>query len=88
MAALDEYSGSSVSLDQPANDMVPITPNDSTDLVTMSKALYITGAGNIVVITKAGQERTIAVPANFILPLRVSRVKDTNTTATGIWAFV
>ena len=88
MPAVDNYATSHVSLDQPASDMVPITPSDGTDLVTMCKALYIEVAGNISVVTKDGNTRTIAVPDNFILPLRVSRVRSTSTTATGIWAFV
>ncbi|MGI9159847.1 MAG: spike base protein, RCAP_Rcc01079 family [Saprospiraceae bacterium] len=88
MPALDNYDRSAVALDAPADDMVPLTPSDSTDLVTMSKALYVTVAGNIEVITRAGNTRVIAVPANFILPLRITRLKASSTTATGVWAFV
>jgi len=88
MPALDEYGGSAVALDAPANDLVPVSPHATDELDTMAKALYIVGAGDIVIVTRAGNSRTVAVPANFILPVRVKAVRASGTTATGIWAFV
>jgi hypothetical protein len=72
-------------------DMVPVTPNDSTDNVgsgNVAIGLYITVSGNVVFLTKDGVERTITVPNNFYLVCSVSRVKATGTTATGIHAMV
>jgi hypothetical protein len=72
-------------------DMVPVTPNDSTDNVgsgNVAIGLYVTVSGNVTFLTKDGVERTIAVPNNFYLVCSVSRVKSTGTTATGIHAMV
>jgi len=72
-------------------DMVPVTPNDSTDNVgtgNVAIGLYVTVSGNVTFLTKDGVERTITVPNNFYLVCSVSRVKSTGTTATGIHAMV
>lgn len=49
-------------------------------------SLYITGAGNLTVITVFGNKITIPVLANSFLDLQVIRVFATGTTATGIIA--
>lgn len=72
-------------------DMVPVTPNDSTDNVgtdNVAVGLYVTVSGNVTFLTKDGVERTVTVPNNFYLVCSVSRVKSTGTTATGIHALV
>ena len=48
--------------------------------------LLIGGSGNVAVITAAGDTVTLPVVAGMVLPLRVSRVLSTNTTATPIVA--
>ena len=71
-------------------DMIPVTPNDSTDNVgdgNIAIGLYITTAGNVVFQNKDGIERTVSVPDNFYLVCSVKRV-TTNTSATGIHALV
>lgn len=88
MPATDNYQGSAVAVDQPADDMVPVTPSDSVDLDIMAKALYVTMGGAVAIVTRAGNVRTVTVPNNFILPVRASRINSTGTTASGIWAFV
>lgn len=68
----------------PATDAVSVTPSDSTEYDPPLRSLYITAAGNISVRTVAQTTITIAVPANFLLPLAVDKVNATNTTSTGI----
>jgi hypothetical protein len=64
---------------------VAITKSDTT-VFDLTKALYITGTGNVVVVYQDGSEDTFtAVPANTILPLSVIKVKEA-TSATGIKA--
>lgn len=64
-----------------------VTPADGTDLVTMSRALWIGGAGNIVLVTQDGSTITLkGVQAGTLIPIRATRVKATNTTATDIVA--
>lgn len=72
--------------DSPASFAAAVTPNDSTDLTTWPRALFVAGAGDIAVLM-AGDGAAVTftgVPAGTILPVRVKRVKSTGTTATGI----
>lgn len=72
-------------------DLYPVTPNDSANNVgdgNVAIGLYVETAGNVVFVNKSGDERTVAVPANFYLMSSVARVKSTGTTATGIHAVV
>jgi hypothetical protein len=81
----DQHSGFVEGLTSPADNATAVTPSDSTDLAYTSRALYIGGAGNLVVTMAGGGDVTFsAVPAGSILPIRVSRVKATSTTATSI----
>lgn len=49
--------------------------------------LYVGGAGDVDIITAAGDEVTLTgVLAGSFIPVQVTRVKDTSTTATGIIA--
>ena len=76
-------------LDSPADDFFTITPSDSTDVTDITRAIFVTGAGDISCITRSGNTRTWAgVPASTLLPIRVSRVRATGTTATGIIGLV
>ena len=81
----DQHSSFVEGLTSPADNAAAVTPSDSTDLAFTSRALYVGGAGNIVVTMAGGGDVTFtAVPAGSILPIRVSRVKSTSTTATSI----
>lgn len=75
-------------LNGPAYDLVPVTPSDSADLSQIALALYVETAGTVVYTSVAGNQRTTKVAAFSILPVGVSRVLATGTTATGIQAFV
>ena len=71
----------------PANSFVAVTPSDTVDLTPPARALYVGGAGNVVVINAAGTAVTfIGVAAGSILPIRTTRVNSTSTTATSIVA--
>lgn len=85
MPATDPWDQLNLGPDAPATNAVAVTPDDATDLTVTSRALYVGGAGNVVVIMDGGQTVTFTgVPAGTILPIRVSRVKSTSTTATSI----
>jgi hypothetical protein len=68
----------------PAGDALIVTPSDSVDLEQPCRAFYAAVAGNISVITEAGNTRLVPVGAFFVLPLAVTRIRATGTTATGI----
>lgn len=71
----------------PAMEAAAVTPNDSTDLPNgICRALYIGGAGSVVVDTANSTSVTFAgLTAGSILPLNVKRVR-TASTATSIVA--
>jgi hypothetical protein len=60
-----------------------ITPSDTADSVNY-RAVYVGGAGNLKVTTKTGTDTTLAVIAGQVIPIAVTRVFSTGTTATGI----
>lgn len=61
-----------------------VTPSDSTDLPRPGQ-LYIGGTGNVNVITVGGDALIFhGLPAGSVLPVLVSRVLSTSTTATNM----
>lgn len=84
----DVYESWRAGLDSPALGAFPVTPNDSTDLATTARALYVGGAGNVSIDDLSGRTAVVftAVPAGMILPVRAKRVRATGTTATNIVA--
>lgn len=72
-------------LESPASYAAAITPNDSTDLSDVPRALYCTGDGTVRVTMRGGGSAVdLPMIAGVALPVRVSRVWATGTTATGI----
>jgi hypothetical protein len=69
-----------------------VTPNDSEDNIADGNAiaigLFIDNGGVIVFTDVDGNEVTVAVPDSFYLNCSVARVKNTGTTATGIFALI
>ncbi len=76
------------SLSGPATDILPVTPNDSTDLSEVAIALYVETGGTLSLVTVRGGARTIAVADRSILPVGVRKVNATGTSASGIHAMV
>lgn len=71
----------------PAENAIAVTPDDDTDLEFTTRAVLIGGGGDIeVVMAGAGNTVVMTVADGAFLPIRVSRIKATNTTATGIVA--
>jgi hypothetical protein len=83
----DDFSGNQRSPQGPYTKAVAVTPNDSTDLADVASALYIGGAGAVKVTTAGGTDVTLSgALVGTILPVRVTRVWSTGTTATNIVA--
>lgn len=73
--------------DTPANGAETVTPSDTVNLTNTSRGLYVGGTGNVAVVMKDGTTATfVAVPAGAILPIRITRVNSTSTTATSMVA--
>lgn len=85
MSNLQTMTGDIASM-TPATRAAAVTPNDSTDLATDARALYIGTTGNVSVITAGGDTVTFTAVPVGLLPVSVSRVRSTGTTASNILA--
>lgn len=72
----------------PAWDVIPVTPSDTVDFAVPIRAIRVTGAGNVVVVTPSGAVRTCAFAAGETRNIRATRINSTSTTATGIEGLV
>lgn len=74
----------------PAFDAFALTPSDTNNFVAQSlpptmRALYVGVTGDLTVVTFGGNTITFkAVPVGMLIPLVVTQIKATNTTATNI----
>lgn len=70
----------------PARNATAVTPHDSNALANVSKALYVGGAGNIAcrLVDDSSDVTFSGIPVGTILPIRVTHVRSTSTTATNI----
>lgn len=85
MPATDLFSTRQDALADPCDNAFAITPSDSTDFAYVTRGIYVGGAGNIAAVMKDGSVVTFSgAAAGTVLPLRVSRVNSTNTTATNL----
>ncbi|MCM2396971.1 hypothetical protein NBH19_12905 [Rhizobium sp. S95] len=85
----DRFSNVHPSLSGPASTGFAILPDDDVDLVETTRGLYLGSGGDIAVVMASGASIVLtSVPGGSILPLRVSRVLDTGTTADGIVGLV
>lgn len=80
------FSNRTPSLNGPATDIQPVTPDDATDLPDVAVALYVESGGAISLVSAAGATRSVSVPDHSILPVGVARVMASGTTASGIHA--
>jgi len=85
----DNYNTYKPGLTSPANKAFTITPNDVSELEEVTRALYVGSSGDISLIMKSGQTIIFSgVSAGSILPIRVSHINSTNTTASNIIGLV
>ncbi|MGJ8582762.1 MAG: spike base protein, RCAP_Rcc01079 family [Marinosulfonomonas sp.] len=76
------------SLAGPATDILPVSPDDVTELPDVAIALYIETGGTLSLLTARGGQRSVSVADHSILPVGTRRVNASGTTATGIHAMV
>lgn len=90
MPATKPFFAESDSIMSPAIKLVSITPNDSTDLTTAVRSIYVGVGGDVCLIDTAGNTVThIGAPqGGYIGPFSVARVKATGTTASGLIGYV
>lgn len=87
MAALDKHVQIPSQGGDPARSAVAVTPSDTTELTTVSRALYVGVGGNVTVLMADGTTCLFtSVVGGTVLPIRIRRVNSTNTTATSMVA--
>jgi len=85
----DGFQNSSPSLSGPAAHGFAVTPNDSTTLSETTRALYVGSAGAVTVLMASGASVTFTgIPAGTMLPVRVTKVMASGTSATDIVGLV
>lgn len=81
---IDPFKRFAPGLESPAVAAAEIAPSDTEDLATVPRALFATGAGVVRVTMLSGQDVTLPILAGPALPVRVTRVWATGTSATGL----
>lgn len=71
---------------QSYNQSAVVTPSNTVDLLRVTDALWVGGAGDLAIVQGTTALTLVAVPAGSWLPLKVKRVNATGTTATNIVA--
>ena len=85
MPSINKFAHLFTKLDSPGRTSETIVPSDVTDLVTVTRAIYVGVGGDVRVIMAGGMTQTFkAAAAGSILPICVSRVYATGTTATNL----
>lgn len=85
----DRYKGIAPATDSPAIDAFSIVPDDSLELSELTRAVYVGQGGTLVVTTKEGTTVTFEnVASGVFLPLRLSKVLATGTTAQSLVGLV
>lgn len=84
--ATNNFSQNDNATQAPASYAFVITPNNTTDLEQVTRAIYVGGDGNIAMRLANNDTHVdfIGVKAGTILPVRANRVRATDTTATGL----
>lgn len=80
----DNFAIRTRALGDPAVTVFDITPNDAADLAQITTALNVETPGAVRVTTADGSVATLSVHPGHVMPVRVTRVWQTGTTATGI----
>ena len=90
MPAIDTQAQRGDTVDFPATRLRAVTPNDTNELLFVTKALYIGVAGNLSLIAQEDSAAVTltAVAAGSIIPVRAKIVRATGTTASGIVALI
>jgi len=83
---IDRFASYQDSPSGPAQECFAITPDDNADLPVATKAIYVGGAGDIVLRPLSGSsDVTFAnLPDGAILDVRARAIRATGTTATAM----
>ena len=82
----DKFSRLTAGLESPAENLTSVTPDDTSDLPMVCRALNVGTSGFVQITTVSGAVGRIYVTAGVAFPVRASRVWSTGTTAMEIVA--
>ena len=81
----DTFDNHAVSLTSPVTDAEAVTPNDTSDLAHVTRALYVGVGGELSVQMLSGDLITLSnVQPGVVYPIRVRRIMATGTTAAAL----
>jgi hypothetical protein len=80
----DKFRSSQVGSDTPSTTVFSVTPDDANDLSWVTTALNVATHGIIRVTMQDGSIGDLTVQPGQLFPVRVTRVWESGTTATGI----
>jgi hypothetical protein len=85
----DAFSRHSRSLTSPPEEAAAIAPDDAAPLAHVTRAVYVGSGGDLRVrMLKGGVVTLASVPGGSLIPLRVSQIYATGSTASdlvGLW---
>ena len=85
MPISDTFQDYQPGLNSPVEGGFDVVPEDGVYLEKVTRALMITGAGDVAVTLKNGDAITLpGLTPGVIYPIRAARIAATGTTATGI----
>lgn len=84
----DVFSSYSRSPGDPATSVFEIVPDDAADLASVTTALNVATSGTVRITTVDGDVTDIRLQSGVHFPLRVRKVWQTGTSATGIRGLV
>lgn len=89
MPAFDSFHDFSSGLTGPICGGFNIFPDDEGEISQVTRAIMVSGAGDLAVTMKNGDGLMLSgLMAGVLYPLRISQVLATGTTATGIIGLV
>lgn len=84
----DSFAGRTRTPQDPAATIFDIAPNDTADLEQVTTALNVATPGTVQVTTVDGSVGSLTIQPGHPFPVRVTRVWQTGTSATGIRGLV
>ncbi len=83
--AADTFDTYQVGLSSPFVNAFTVTPHDTNALAYDTRAIYVGGDGDIVLVTTGGDTVTlIGLNAGTVIHIRANIIKSTSTTATNL----
>ncbi|HDR28350.1 spike base protein, RCAP_Rcc01079 family [Rhodovulum sp.] len=80
----DKFNNLVGGLESPAVCLLAVEPSDTQDLAVASRGINVATSGSVRVTTIGGSTATVYVAAGGAFPLRVRRIWQSGTTASGI----